>query len=502
MAQKIILEVDVIDGELVVLKNNLDETNQSFEQVGDTGKKATEKYSGAIKKSNPIVEELNKKTGGLLNTVIDLDEGVKKANISFKGMKTALIASGIGAFVVIVGTLVAYWGDIKDFVSGTNRELERQAKYYDDLSKKQEHALDLLNNSDEILKEQGKTQTEINALKQEEINKLIEIQKKELELAKVRLQNLQDIREGGGKGLEAFFRVGQTLLTNFANFIDETLARFGIKTNFAESAFTSGSSVIEQIFGSKEDIEAQKKKIQELESSIQSLSNTAAGLRNQNKTNGQVGSVGEVEGFSITTQLLYDLGQVRLANEIDLQKAISEAQEAESRYRISLAQAEADAKLEAAYFYANQLSAVAQIVGKESAAGKAFAVAAALASTYLSAQKAYESQFQPLALVDSPIRAALAAGVAVASGLANVKKIMSIKMPGGGGAGATPSIGGGLGGANIAAPSFNVVGNAGINQIGEAIGDQTDKPAKAYIVYDDIKKASDLEKNTVESATI
>ncbi len=88
---------------------------------------------------------------------------------------------------------------------------------------------------------------------------------------------------------------------------------------------------------------------------------------------------------------------------------------------------------------ASAFSAIANLIGQDSAAGKAAAISAATISTYLGAQKAYTSQMT--LTPDSPIRAALAAGVAVATGLANVKAIVSTKTPGGGsaGGGSTPT---------------------------------------------------------------
>jgi len=87
------------------------------------------------------------------------------------------------------------------------------------------------------------------------------------------------------------------------------------------------------------------------------------------------------------------------------------------------------------------LGAVSKLVGENSAAGKAAAVASTTIDTYLGAQKAYTSQLIP-GDPTSPIRAAIAAGVAVAGGLANVKAILSTKTPGatgGGGGGSTPT---------------------------------------------------------------
>ena len=74
------------------------------------------------------------------------------------------------------------------------------------------------------------------------------------------------------------------------------------------------------------------------------------------------------------------------------------------------------------------LSAVAELLGKNTAAGKAAAIAQTTIDTYLAAQKAYTSQLIP-GDPTSPIRGAIVAAAAVASGLANVKKITSTKTP-------------------------------------------------------------------------
>lgn len=70
---------------------------------------------------------------------------------------------------------------------------------------------------------------------------------------------------------------------------------------------------------------------------------------------------------------------------------------------------------------------LAAIMGQQSKAGKAFAIAQTTIDTYQAAQKAYLSQLtlDPT----SPIRAALAAAVAVAVGLRNVQMIAGVKNP-------------------------------------------------------------------------
>ena len=70
---------------------------------------------------------------------------------------------------------------------------------------------------------------------------------------------------------------------------------------------------------------------------------------------------------------------------------------------------------------------IATILGKESAVGKAVAIAQTTIDTYKSATAAY-SALAGITIV-GPVLGALAAGAAVAAGLANVKKITSTSAP-------------------------------------------------------------------------
>jgi len=86
---------------------------------------------------------------------------------------------------------------------------------------------------------------------------------------------------------------------------------------------------------------------------------------------------------------------------------------------------------------------------------KKIAIAETLLSTYFTAQKAFESQFKPLATVDSPGRGAAAAAIAVAQGLARVAAIKKTSASGGGGGGGRSSGGGGIrSGASQQTPQF------------------------------------------------
>ena len=69
----------------------------------------------------------------------DMSEGLSQVSIAFKKSgiaaelfgkvtKRALIATGIGALVVALGTVIAYWEEITELVNGTTKSLEQQTK--------------------------------------------------------------------------------------------------------------------------------------------------------------------------------------------------------------------------------------------------------------------------------------------------------------------------------------------------------------------------------------
>jgi hypothetical protein len=131
---------------------------------------------------------------------------------------------------------------------------------------------------------------------------------------------------------------------------------------------------------------------------------------------------------------------------------------------------------------------------------KAASIASALIDTFLSARSAYYSQFTPIPDPSSPVRGGIAAGIAVASGLIGVGKIASQKFEGGAVTGGGDTGGGdvGGGGGGMKAPSFNVVGNNGLNQLAQL----QQQPTQAYVVSGQVSSAQSLDRNRVQNATL
>jgi hypothetical protein len=106
------------------------------------------------------------------------------------------------------------------------------------------------------------------------------------------------------------------------------------------------------------------------------------------------------------------------------------------------------------------------------------AIASTTISTYLAAQEAYRSQMT-LPTPDAPVRAAIAAGVAVASGLVRVKAIMQVKVPKAAGNVSLPSAGAGGG------LTPNPIQNTNTTLDSRSIDDISNKAIRAYVVESD-----------------
>ena len=86
-----------------------------------------------------------------------------------------------------------------------------------------------------------------------------------------------------------------------------------------------------------------------------------------------------------------------------------------------------------------------------------------------------------------------------AMGAFQVAAINKVKYDGGDNSVSSSSGGGtGAGGGTVMSPSFNVVGNSGINQLAQL----QQQPTKAYVVSGDVTSAQSLDRNRIENATL
>jgi hypothetical protein len=162
--------------------------------------------------------------------------------------------------------------------------------------------------------------------------------------------------------------------------------------------------------------------------------------------------------------------------------------------QLNLAQAEADGKRALLAITAQALGQFSELLGRQTAEGKALAVAQATINAYLAisevwkAPNPYPEPFGTATKVASTV-------VVGAAAFKSISDILAVQVPGGSGGG------GGSAAAPPATPRFNVVGTSGANQIAQTLGGDL-PPVKAYVVANDVTSAQSLNRNIVSSASL
>jgi hypothetical protein len=174
-----------------------------------------------------------------LQEIPDTFRNIKAVAIdTFTGIKGAIAATGIGLLIIALGAVYTYWDDIKEAVSGVSSEqlkLNESAQQNVDL---QNEKLKSLNDQDNILKLQGKTEKQILQYKIAQtdeainaqnilINTQIESNKQALEGTKRNKGMLQSMLDFINKPLEFFWRKS----SQFINATLKVLDKIGIKVD-------------------------------------------------------------------------------------------------------------------------------------------------------------------------------------------------------------------------------------------------------------------------------
>ena len=150
-------------------------------------------------------------------------------------------------------------------------------------------------------------------------------------------------------------------------------------------------------------------------------------------------------------------------------------------------------KIQAATLIAENALAIAKTI----IATKASNQAARASGTALSIASGGASVVAAEALI---LRNNIGAGISIAGIIAATGKGLSALKEGGAPTGGNTGGGGGGGGGgnSVMSANFNVVGNSGINQLGQL----QQRPTKAYVVSGDMSTAQSLDRNRIENATL
>lgn len=205
----------------------------------------------------------------------------------------------------------------------------------------------------------------------------------------------------------------------------------------------------------------------------------------------------EEDNWANEQRIFRDRINAAIRNEEDISIINKEAEAAEEQHNakmLAIDEAAIQARIAVLGHYGDAAKGLSALLGEQTEAGKLFAVAAATIDTYAAANKVLNDESIPT----TAARIAAMIGV-IATGIANVRNIIQTEVPtkgkGGGGAGARAT-------GPTFRPDFNIVGASGQNQLAATVAGQLGEPTRAYVVYDDLRTAGEIEANAVTAAGI
>jgi len=560
----LLVETEKAQQNVEALNKDLETTNDRLEDVSEGSKKVEDNFDG-------VTDAADKLTGGAISGFKGMITSIKGAVTGLKTMKGALIATGIGAFVVVLGSLAAAFtsseegqnkfnrimkqigvvvGNVKDAVAefgeglfalgGALKKvlsgdikgaLDQAGSAFDGFSEKvknfKQETLAELGVADQIsnkLEAANKLQRELivdRAQADQDRARLLEqaINKEEFSIEQRIgfLQQASKIEEGiTNREVElAQLRLDAKILENsLSKSTTEDLeeeARLKSEVTILETnRLNKQREVTSQILGLyNEEMAARKERDAEANTFALQIEKDEAERKKVQKEN----KIKEEEEEKTRANQNMKDGLARLQYEANQKVAIAQfvadaersiraanIDNAASGFALLGSLAGKNRALQAAALIGESAAGVAKtIVNTQTSNAATIAQGAALAIPTAGASVAAAS-----ALVASNN---ISAGIAIASNIAaTAKGLSALKAGGSPKGGAVNGVRGG-GSSNAAlptpqAPSFNVVGTSGTNQLADVIAGQSKQPIKAYVVSSDVSTAQSLDRNIIEGASI
>ena len=516
----------------------IEKVNDKLKETQKEAKKTGEEISEGMVIGNAAVKQIDKVTGGLASALVKVGKAAKKSG---KAMRIALLSTGIGAITIAVGLLVQYWDEIGEALGFINKDLEKQVALNE---RNLEITSDQISNLDlriKLGKKQGKNVDELIAKRKI----LVGIQKQQIldSIANLKLQK-QEL-EVDAKKLTIWERISQAFVKTkdqASEITEEEKEAIRLKekeiTDLENRLLNIEISELPDAVKdtSEEDAKraadeatkiakaAEKARLEAIERIRKGLIDTEAEERAEKL---RLIKEDYDEQIALAAEF-YGTNSIKILELKAAQKAAEDEQQAEfdeqdkarqdkldeeekkrkekqladdkkiSDAAIKIAELEEEAKRTSLEGYAGAINSLSNTIGQETAAGKGLAVASSLINTYaaITGQLKTAAGSPGGAIPGYAIAQAIATGVA---GFAAVKKIVAVQVPGGGGSGSSqtgslPTV--------PTPPAFNVVGSSGETQLADAIGSQTQRPARAYVVSNDVTTAQEMDRNIIEGASI
>jgi len=461
--------------------------------------KMMQKTQGAIALATGINGLLGMKDGFAMlgSQLIKMIPALK----SFGAAAVGALTGGIATAIILI---ISYWEDLKAMVTGTTAAVKLSSEQIADSVKK---------GHDEF----KKAAQERNEIAKREAQTKLQGRELDLELARIDKKNKREQAQGDGKLreqqalIEAEYR--KAVLDINKKYDKEEADRrkkkddeatkklFELEARMAEDSDEAFKNRTEKLIKDREKAFKSEVKQAEEQDRLRRLrlaKQLTADVITKEQYDARL-----VESENMKNAAIVAAGEKNYQDVSAQQKALAEAEVTAALNKTKTKEQLRAEELETEHLYANSTMSVINdlgiAMGANAEAMKGIAVAQTTIDTYFAAQKAYASQMA-LATPDAPIRAVIAASVAVASGLARVAAIVRVPARGNIGGGA-PSGGGGAPSAPALPPPSSATrltnGNEPI-----ITRELNVKDNRVYVLEKDITKKQDNVAGIVNKATI
>ncbi len=449
---------------------------------------------------------------------------------AFTTLRGALIATGIGALAVGVGLLIANFekvkqvvlnlfpglaqlatyvkGLIQDFTDwiGVTSELERASER---LAKTNKTRNEEIERQIKLLQAQGGKEAEIAKLQKEKAQNDIDVLNSKKSLTEEEIKLLKDLEAekiaidaAETKRLkdkaDADAKIRQQKIDELKKIIDDARIENEIAALSEDSRESNRVAMkYEDLIKQAEQygldtIELEKARDRELTDLDNKVNKEF--LENQ---------IAATEERNAQYEADFDADRARLEAQRELilsSTAITEQERTRllkenSEARKQIDEAETEAKIQNVQIISGLLSNFSALAGEQTAAGKALAVASATIDTYLAANRILSDP----SFIGRPFARFATAAVAITSGLANVRRILSVKVPGTSNVqNQQVSVTGGVAPITSNAP----IQQTSLVQGGNQVNVQNQGLVRAYVVEKDITDSQERINQIKSAATI
>lgn len=199
----------------------------------------------AVAGLSSAIESLGGLSDQITNMKASFGAFFQSAKAGLTGIKGAVAATGIGALIVAVGLLVAYWDDIKAAATGVSKEMQKQAEDAKKATEREEKKLETLNLQENAMRLAGKSEKEILRFKINQTGQVIKKVELEMEANRKNTKAQEDTAIRNQKILKGILMWLQAPLLGLLTAIDEIANLIpGVESDLAGSLLDWESKLI------------------------------------------------------------------------------------------------------------------------------------------------------------------------------------------------------------------------------------------------------------------